>query len=124
MHNRSRCYTFIYFALISRQFKVRTKEIGLSNGSSYTYGFDPRNCDRLSRFNFKVGGENLKIDLAVLDIQDFDVVIGMDFLSIHEAKVYCKNKTVSLLQPSGRWVIFQGQNSKGKGKHSMTLLAL
>jgi len=46
---------------------------------------------------FNMGGENLKIDLVVLDIQDFDVIIGMDFLSLHEAKVDCKNKTMSLL---------------------------
>ena len=52
-----------------------------------------------------MGGENLKIDLAILDIQDFDVIIGMDFLSVHEDKIDCKNKIVSLLQPSGRWVV-------------------
>jgi len=55
---------------------------------------------------FNMGGLNLKIDLAILDIQDFDVIIGMDFLSIHEAKIDCKNKTMSLLQPSRRWFVF------------------
>jgi len=63
---------------------------------------------------FKMGEENLKIDLVVLDIQDFDVIIGMDFLSIHEAKIDCKNKAVSLLKPSGKWVTFKGQDSRSK----------
>ena len=57
---------------------------------------------------FDMGGENLKIDLVVLDIQDFDVIIGLDFLSIHEAKIDCKNKPVSLLKPSEKWITFQG----------------
>ena len=47
--------------------------------------------------NFNIGGENLKIDLAILDIQDFNVIIGMDFLFVHEARIDCKNKMVSLL---------------------------
>ena len=65
---------------------------------------------------FHYGGENLKIELAVLDIQDFDIIIGMDFLSIHEAKIDCKNKTVSLLKPSGELITFQGRNSRSKRK--------
>jgi len=40
---------------------------------------------------FNMGGENLKIDLVILDIQDFDVIIGIDFLSIHEDKIDCSN---------------------------------
>jgi len=71
-----------------------------------------------------MGGENLKIDLAILDIQDFNMIIGMDFLSVNEAKIDCKSKIVSLLQPSGRWFVFQGQNSKGERKQGMTLQAL
>ena len=39
---------------------------------------------------FTMGGEDFEINLALLDIQDFDVIIGMDFLSLHDAKIDCK----------------------------------
>ncbi|XP_052172224.1 uncharacterized protein LOC127788153 [Diospyros lotus] len=69
-------------------------------------------------------GERFKINLAVLDIQDFDMIIGMDFLSVHEAKVDCKNKTVSLRKPNGEWISFQCQNNRNNRKHGITLQAL
>ena len=46
---------------------------------------------------FNMGEENLKVDLPILDIQDFTAIIKMDFLSVHEAKIDCKSKIVSLL---------------------------
>ena len=58
--------------------------------------------------NLKLGGEDFRMDLALLEIQDFDLIIGMDFLLLHSAKINCKG-TVSLLKPNREQVIFQGQ---------------
>ncbi|XP_052172232.1 uncharacterized protein LOC127788161 [Diospyros lotus] len=73
---------------------------------------------------FNMGGENFKIDLVVLDIQDFDIIIGMDFLSLHEAKIDCKSKTVSLPKSNGEWITFQGQGRKIRRERGVTLQAL
>ena len=52
------------------------------------------------------------------------MIIGMDFLSLHNAKVDYKSETVSLLKSSEKWVMFKGQSNKSKGKQGMTLQAL
>ncbi|XP_052197382.1 uncharacterized protein LOC127804547 [Diospyros lotus] len=73
---------------------------------------------------FNMGGENFKIDLVVLDIQDFDIIIGMDLLSLHEAKIDYKSKIVSLPKSNGEWIMFQGQDRKIKRERGVTLQAL
>ena len=47
----------------------------------------------------KVGSQEMKVDLVVLDLQGFDVIIGMSFLAVYHASVDCYAKTVTFEVP-------------------------
>ena len=47
-------------------------------------------------------------DLIVLSIYDFDIVLGMDWLSRHRATLDCYKKEVRLVRPEEPGVIFRG----------------
>ena len=56
------------------------------------------------RFSFKeapikVVGRELPIDLIVLEMEDYDVILGMDWLSKYNAIIFCRRKKV-VFQPS------------------------
>ena len=53
----------------------------------------------------------LTVDLRVMDISDFDVILGMDWLTAHRIVIDCDSKRISAYTPNGIHVTFQG------GKH-------
>ena len=42
-----------------------------------------------------IGYRDMTIDLVILDLQDFDVILGMDWLVSHHASIYCFRKWVT-----------------------------
>ena len=46
-----------------------------------------------------IGGQEFPTDLVALDIRDFDVVLGMDWLSHHRATLDCYKKEVKFHRP-------------------------
>ena len=46
-----------------------------------------------------IGGQEFPADLVALDMRDFDVVLGMDWLSRHRATLDCYKKEVNLHRP-------------------------
>ncbi|GAV81089.1 RVP_2 domain-containing protein [Cephalotus follicularis] len=58
-----------------------------------------------------MAGISLYADLIVLPIRDLDVVLGMDWLSVHRARMDCYLKTVDFCLPDG--TTFQFQEDKG-----------
>ena len=55
-----------------------------------------------------IQNKDFSADLIVLGIHDFDIVLGMDWLSKHRATLDCYNKEVRLVRPEEPGVIFQG----------------
>ena len=55
-----------------------------------------------------IGGQEFLTDLILLDIHDFDVILGMDWLSRHHATVDCYRKEVRLCRPGETEVVFYG----------------
>ncbi|GAV83295.1 RVP_2 domain-containing protein [Cephalotus follicularis] len=55
-----------------------------------------------------MAGISLYADLTVLPIRDFDVILGMDWLSAHRARMDCYNKTVYFCLPDGMTIQFKG----------------
>ncbi|GAV65418.1 RVP_2 domain-containing protein [Cephalotus follicularis] len=51
---------------------------------------------------------SLYADLIVLPIGDFDVILGMDWLSAHRARMDCYNKTVEFCLPNATTFQFKG----------------
>ena len=55
-----------------------------------------------------IQNKNFPADLIVLGIHDFDIILGMDWLSRHRAILDCYKKEVRLVRPEEPGVIFQG----------------
>ena len=70
---------------------------------------DPLVSDRVIRDNrILIGGQEFPADLVALDMRDFDVVLGMDWLSRHRATLDCYKKEVKLHRPRKFEVKFRG----------------
>ena len=55
-----------------------------------------------------IGVQEFLADLILLDIHEFDVILGMDWLSIHHAIVDCYRKQVRFCRPGLTEVVFYG----------------
>ena len=60
---------------------------------------------------FSIGTKKFQADLILLNVHDFDVILGMDFLSRYDANVDYWRKTVAMGKLWGELVKFQGQNN-------------
>ena len=56
-----------------------------------------------------IASHEFEADLIVLDILDFDIILGMDWLAKHRATVDCYRKEVQFSQPGEPEVIFCGE---------------
>ena len=69
---------------------------------------DPLFPDRVVRDSrVLIGGQEFPADLVALDMRDFDVVLGMDWLSRHRATLDCYIKEVKLYRPGKLEVKFR-----------------
>ena len=55
-----------------------------------------------------IGGQEFPADLVALDMRDFDVILGMDWLSRHRAALDCYKKEVKFHRPGKLEVKFKG----------------
>ena len=70
---------------------------------------DPLFSDRVVRDSrVLIGGQEFPTDLVALDMRDFDVVLGMDWLSRHRATLDCYKKEVNFHRPEKFEVKFRG----------------
>ena len=49
-----------------------------------------------------LGDNKFWVELTSLEFQDFDLILGMDFLSKYDAKIDCLTKTVDLRGDNGK----------------------
>ncbi|KAL8155745.1 hypothetical protein AgCh_000956 [Apium graveolens] len=66
------------------------------------------NCDMV------IEGRHFSADLIPFKLGEFDVTLGMDLLSNHDAQVECKSKKVKLRTKDGDEVIFRGKKPEKK----------
>ncbi|XP_073223443.1 uncharacterized protein [Cicer arietinum] len=64
-----------------------------------------RSCDVI------IDDKVLPVDLVVIDLIDFDVILGMDWLALHHATLDCHNKVVKFEIPGQPVFSFQGGRS-------------
>ena len=70
-----------------------------------------------------IGGQEFPTDLIPLDIRDFDVVLGMDWLSRHRATLDCYKKEVKLHRPGKLEVKFRGMRRELSSNMISTMAA-
>ncbi|KAJ0492843.1 putative nucleotidyltransferase, Ribonuclease H [Helianthus annuus] len=56
-------------------------------------------------------GQVFDIDLLPVTLGSFDIVVGMDWLSKHQAEILCKEKIVRIPLPDGESLLVQGHRS-------------
>ena len=90
------------------RFQIKTQPLEGRMRVSLPAG-DPLFSDRVIRDSrILIGGQEFPADLVALDMRDFDVVLGMDWLSRHKATLDCYKKEVKLHRPGKLEVKFRG----------------
>ena len=56
----------------------------------------------------EISGILLTVDLRVMDISEFDIIIGMDWLTAHRIVIYCDHRRITAYTQDGIYVILQG----------------
>ena len=62
-----------------------------------------QNCE------LEISGILLTVDLRVMDISDFDVILGMDWLMARPVVIDCDNRRITAYTRDGIRVTFQGK---------------
>ena len=56
----------------------------------------------------EISGILLTVDLKVMDMSEFDVIVGMDWLTAHRVIIDCERMRVTAYTQYGTRVVFQG----------------
>ena len=59
-----------------------------------------------------IDGRELYVDLVVLDMSDYEVILGMDWLSKYHATIDCKKKIVMFRPPGQEEFLFIGNTNR------------
>ena len=58
----------------------------------------------------EISGILLTVDLQVMEMSEFDVIIGIDWLMAHRVVIDCDRRRVTAYTQDGSCVMFQGDN--------------
>ena len=56
----------------------------------------------------EISGTLLTVDLRIMDMSEFDVILGMDWLTAYRVVIDCERKRVTTYTQDGTRVVFQG----------------
>ena len=56
----------------------------------------------------EISGTLLILDLRIMDMSEFDVILGMDWLTAYKIVIYCERRRVTTYKQDGTRVVFQG----------------
>ena len=71
----------------------------------------------------RINGRELLADLIAIRLHDFDVILGMDFLGRHNAKIDCRKRNVMFSPCDDEDFSFQGQSRRSTTKLISTMKA-
>ncbi|CAA0826122.1 Uncharacterized mitochondrial protein AtMg00860, partial [Striga hermonthica] len=61
---------------------------------------------KASDLSLSIGGRVLPTDAFVLEMKDFDLILGMDWLSFYHADIKCRNREITLYLPEDESITF------------------
>ena len=68
--------------------------------------------DQICRdYELEISGILLMMDLQVMDISDFDIILGMDWLTTHRVFIDCVYRRITAYTRDGSCVTFQGDKN-------------
>ena len=56
----------------------------------------------------EISGTLLTVDLRIMDMSEFDVILGMDWLTAYRVVIDCERKRITAYTQDGTRVVFQG----------------
>ena len=59
-------------------------------------------------YELDISGTLLTADLRIMDMPEFDVILGMDWLTAYRFVIYCERRRVTAYTQDGTHVVFQG----------------
>ena len=59
-------------------------------------------------YELEISGTLLIVDLRIMDMSEFDVILGMDWLIAYRVVIYCERRRVTAYTQDGTRVVFQG----------------
>ncbi|KAL4038164.1 hypothetical protein IC575_001771 [Cucumis melo] len=68
--------------------------------------------EKVKACQIEIAGHVIEVTLIVLDMLDFDVILGMDWLAVNHASIDCSRKEVTFNPPSMASFKFKGGGSK------------
>ena len=76
-------------------------------GTRLSFDMICRNCE------LEISGILLIVDLRVMDMSEFDVILGMDWLTAHRLVIHCDRRRVIVYTQDEVCVVFQGDKHGG-----------
>ena len=59
-----------------------------------------------------ISGTLLTVDLRIMDMSEFEVILGMDWLTLYKVVIYCERRRVTAYTQDGTRVVFQGGQAR------------
>ncbi|KAL0540345.1 hypothetical protein IC582_024581 [Cucumis melo] len=72
--------------------------------------------EKVKACQIEIAGHVIEVTLLVLDMLDFDVILGMDWLAVNHASIDCSRKEVAFNPPSMASFKFKGEGSRSLPK--------
>ncbi|CAA0840471.1 Unknown protein, partial [Striga hermonthica] len=66
---------------------------------------------RASDLSLSIGGRSLSADAYVLEMRDFDLILGMDWLAFYHANIRCHDREITLYLPGDDSITFFGSKN-------------
>jgi len=101
-------HSFISYRIVNN-LHVLSSNLGVGVTVSTPLGENIHINDIYRGVKLYIGGLELRADLMPLELYDFDVILGMDWLSKHKAQVDCFTKTVTIQGIGDKRVVFKGE---------------
>ncbi|CAA0824210.1 DNAse I-like superfamily protein, partial [Striga hermonthica] len=67
---------------------------------------------KASDLSLSIGGRSLSTDAYVLEMRDFDLILGMDWLSFYHADIRCHDREITLYLPGDDLITFFGTRNR------------
>ncbi|KAA0058951.1 gag protease polyprotein [Cucumis melo var. makuwa] len=83
---------------------------------STPFGENMLSKEKVKACQIEIAGHVIEVALLVLDMLDFDVILGMDWLAANHASIDCSRKEVAFNPPSTASFKFKGEGSRSLPK--------
>ena len=60
----------------------------------------------------EISGTLLTVELRIMDMSEFDVILGMDWLTVYRVVIDCERRRVTAYTQDGTHVVFQGGQAR------------